>query len=156
MTIRPTPAAAVAVAAKHRTVRQLRDTHRALRAERLRVCRWRRLLRARMDLAAAALAMPEPLGHVVGHVPVAAQVDLPMVLGLVEALSTGGPEGEVDRLEQLRGLDRRLAAYESTVVDLLREVAAELLDRLVADAVTADVVPRPTGDRTMGHTVHWT
>ncbi len=47
--------------------RELRDTHRALRAERLRVSRRRRLLRARMDLTAAAVAVPEPLGDAVGH-----------------------------------------------------------------------------------------
>ena len=41
-----------------RTVRHLRDTHRSLRAERLRVVHWRRLVRARMELAAAAVALP--------------------------------------------------------------------------------------------------
>jgi hypothetical protein len=138
-------------------VRELRERHRALRAERLRVSHWRRLLRARTDLAAAALAMPEPLGHAAGHaLPADARTDLPMVLGLVEALSTGGPEGEVDRLEDLRALDRRLATYESTVVRVLRDVADELLERLVAEAVAPGVVPRPTVRGTMGHTVPWT
>jgi hypothetical protein len=138
------------------TVRGLRDTHRALRAERVRVAHWRRLVRARMDLAAAALAMPGPLGVVGGAVPLAAQAGLPAVLGLVDAVSTGGPEGEVDRLEHLRALDRRLAAYETAVVGVLRDVADELLERLVRDAVMADAVPRPTRDGTMGHTVTWT
>jgi hypothetical protein len=138
-------------------VRDLRDRHRELRAERLRVSHWRRLLRARMDLAAAALAMPEPLGRAVGHaLPSGAHTDLPLVLGLVDALSTGGPEGEVDRLEHLRDLDRRLEAYESAVVGALRDVADELLERLVAEAVAPDVVPRPTAGGTMGHTVPWT
>jgi hypothetical protein len=140
-----------------RTVTRLRETHRALRAERLRVGQWRGLLRARMNLAAAALAMPEPLGQVVGHdLPAGARSDLPPVLGLVDAVSAGGPEGEVDRLEELRALDLRLAAYESTVVRALRDVADELLERLVADALAADVVPRPTAARPMGHTVPWT
>jgi hypothetical protein len=144
MTVGPTPS-------------ELRDTHRALRAEQLRVSHWRRLLRARMDLAAAAVAMPEPLGDAVGHaVPAEAQSQLPMVLGLVNAVSTGGPEGEVDRLEQLRLLDRRLAAYESTVVGVLREVADEALERLLADVVAPGVVPRATVGRPMGHTVPWT
>jgi hypothetical protein len=140
-----------------RTVQHLRDTHRSLRAERLRVAQWRRLVRARMELAASAVAMPEPLGDVVGHgVPAAAHADLPLLLGLAEAVSAGGPEGEIDRLESLRALDRRLAAYESTVARALRDLADELLERVLADAVPVPVGARPTPPIAMGHTVTWT
>jgi hypothetical protein len=139
------------------TVGLLRETHRSLRAERQRVAHWRRLVRARMDLAAAAVALPEPLGDAVGHaVPAAAQADLPLLLGLADALSTGGPEGEVDRLETLRALDRRLAGYESTVARALRDLADELLERVLADARPVAAAARPTPPSPMGHTVPWT
>jgi hypothetical protein len=140
-----------------RTVTHLRGTHRSLRAERLRVAHWRRLVRARMDLAAASVALPEPLGDVVGHADgAAAHADLPTLLGLADAVSTGGPEGEIDRLESLRALDRRLATYEATVARALRDLADELLERVLADAVPAAAGARPTPLSTMGHTVTWT
>jgi hypothetical protein len=139
------------------TVRHLRDTHRSLRAERLRVAQWRRLVRARMELAAAAVAMPGPLGDAVVHaVPAAAHAGLPLLLGLADAVSTGGPEGEIDRLERLRALDRRLAAYESTVAGALRDLADELLERVLADAVPVLAGAGPTPPSPMGHTVPWT
>ncbi|WNB85887.1 hypothetical protein [Cellulomonas sp. ATA003] len=79
---------------------------RALRAERSRVTHWRRLVRARMDLAVAALVLPEALGP---------DADVPDLLALVDAVSAGGPQGELDRLESLRDLDARLARHAQGV-----------------------------------------
>lgn len=75
---------------------------RALRAERSRVTHWRRLVRARMDLAVAALVLPEALEP---------GGDVPDLLALLDAVSAGGPQGELDRLESLRELDASLARH---------------------------------------------
>lgn len=111
-----------------------RHTPAALRTERVRVAHWRRLVRARMDLAAAAVAVPEALGeHVRDLLPAGVDDDLPTHVGLVDAVSAGGPAGEIDRLEALRELDRRLARYEVVVVHRLR----------LADAGRLAPHPRP-------------
>ncbi|NMR18711.1 hypothetical protein [Cellulomonas fimi] len=114
----------------------LRHSRRALRAERARVARWRRLLRARMDLAVAAALMPDPLGYDTGGVlPVDAGAGLPSAVELVSAVRDGAPPAELDRLESLRELDRRLATYESTVVRALHGTTDEFIRRLAMDPV---------------------
>ncbi|GAA2720357.1 hypothetical protein [Cellulomonas aerilata] len=141
------------------SVKDLRDTHRSLRAERLRVTGWRRLVRARMGL------VPEPLADAAGQTPgrtlrqtlaPGGYGDLPLPVGLLEAVGTGGPEGGGDRLESLRALDRRLAAYESTVAAAMRGVADELVERALVDGLPGVVHARPTAPSPMGHTVTWT
>lgn len=134
------------------TLRTVPHAHAALRAERVRVGHWRRLVRARMDVAAAAVAVPEPLGgDVFGVLPDDAP-DAPSHLALLDAVSTGGPEGEIDRLEALRTLDERLARYELTVTRALHAAVGAGLPR---QAGVGDREPgghRP-GPGPMGQTV---
>jgi hypothetical protein len=114
----------------------LRHSRRALRAERARVARWRRLLRARMDLAVASAAMPDPLGQdPIDMLPVGADDGLPSAIELVSAVRDGAPPAELDRLESLRALDRRLATYETTVSRALSGTTDEFIRRLAMDPV---------------------
>lgn len=112
----------------------LRYSRRALRIERTRVARWRQLLRARIDLAVATAALPEPLGQdPSGVLPVGAERDLPCHLELVCAVLDGAQPAELDRLGELRDLDHRLASYESTVSQALGGATDEFIRQLAMD-----------------------
>lgn len=112
----------------------LRSSRRALRVERARVAHWRRLLRARIDLAVASATLPEPLGQdASGVLPTGAERDLPCHLELVCAVLDRGPTPELDRLGELRALDRRLASYESTVGQALGGATDEFVRQLATD-----------------------
>src|SRR5665647_2192951 len=83
-----------------RTVADLRRSRRALRAESAQLGRWRRLVRARMDLALATSMAPEPLGlETLGLLPPHVGDDLPMYKELLERGDVLFREGEPgDRL----------------------------------------------------------
>ncbi|MCL3859550.1 hypothetical protein [Actinotalea sp. K2] len=119
--------------------------HRALRAERGQLVRWRRLLRARLDLTVAALAPPEPLGTLSWDVLPAGQHRLPAHVDLVSAVSATPPRDTVDLMEQLRSLDRTLAAYGDQLDAILEDLAGQTL-QLVASEVDASPAP-PAGAR---------
>ncbi|RYV50594.1 hypothetical protein [Pengzhenrongella frigida] len=111
----------------------MRSSRRALRVERSRIVHWRRLLRARIDLAVASAALPEALGQDrLGVLPVDIERDLPDDLELTDAVLAGRPTGELDRLGDLRALDRRLASYESTVSQALDSATTEYIRQLAA------------------------
>lgn len=126
----------------------LRSTRRALRGERVRVARWRRLVRARLELAVASATLPGPLGEEATDVlPVLAENDLPTHIELAVALRSGLPDGEVDLIEPLRDLDRRLARYAETVEEALARTTEELICRLATDPAATlrvyDAAPDP-------------
>src|SRR5690606_31247203 len=112
---------------------ELRRARRLLRAERSRIGQWRRLVRARLDLAVAAAAQPEPLGQEADVLPVGPETDLPMHAELVTQVLGGGPSIDLDRLEALRDLDRRLARYEEAVSIALDTATSEFIRRVAAD-----------------------
>lgn len=94
----------------------LSRARRALRAEQLRIARWRRIVQARLELEVATIAAPDPIGlgpelldltDVPLHAP--AQGDL------AGALPANDPGAAVRSLPELRDLDRRLAAYEDRI-----------------------------------------
>jgi hypothetical protein len=112
----------------------VRSSRWALRLERTRIRHWRRLVRARIDLAVASAVLPEPLGQdAAGVLPVDIERDLPDDIELTNAVLVGLPERELDRLGELRALDRRLASYESTVSEALVGATAEYIRQLVVD-----------------------
>lgn len=112
---------------------ELRGARRALRAERAAVIRWRRLVRARLDLALAATVPVEPLGMLAAeHLPEGAGVEVPMHGELAAALLVDAPTHEVAQLGQLRDLDQRLRRYELALDDALRSAT----DAFVADLAT--------------------
>jgi hypothetical protein len=117
-----------------RTVADLRRSRRALRAESARLGRWRRLVRARMDLALAASMAPEPLGvEAFGLLPPHVGDDLPMYGELLEAVQVAHGGDEVWRLERLRDFDGRLAEYQASVDTTLDATTAEFVRRLSFD-----------------------
>lgn len=112
---------------------------RALRAERARVGWWRRLLRARMDLAVAQAAGPQPLGEGVAfQLPIEVSVEVPRPAEL-GALLAGPGASDVGRLSELRELDERLARYEAGVDDALDRATERLVSCLTDDAAASAV-----------------
>jgi hypothetical protein len=110
---------------------------RALRAERARVSWWRRLVRARMDLAVAQAAGPQPLGETVAfELPLDVSLDVPPATQLGSLLATPGSAGDVGRLPELRALDERLARYEAGVDDAIERATARLVECLTHEVVT--------------------
>jgi len=82
-------------------------------------------VRSRIEVAVAAATMPDPLGQdPLPYLGVDVQNLLPMQVELETALRSGLPIGEIDRLDLLRDLDRRLCAYQQSVATAL-ELATE-------------------------------
>jgi hypothetical protein len=116
------------------SVAELRSNRRALRAERARAARWRRLVSARIDLAVASAAPPEELGvdltlllHGVVHTPPPAREDLNRVL------RQGLPISEIRHLGLLRQLDEQLASYQRDLDAVLAATTSRFIDRLIVD-----------------------
>ena len=109
---------------------------RALRAERARVGWWRRLVRARMDLAVAQAAAPQPLGETVAfQLPLDVSLDVPPAAQLGSLLGAPSAPSDVGRLPELRALDERLARYEAGVDDAIDRATARLVECLTHDLV---------------------
>ncbi|WP_444664439.1 hypothetical protein ACT17Q_02185 [Cellulomonas sp. CW35] len=125
-------------------VRSLRLDRRALRAESQRVGWWRRLVRARLDLALAAAARPAPLGE-----DVAFQLPLDVTLGVprmgeLERLLPDLQPSDMPAIDRLRALDEQLALYEQGVTEALARTTDRLISRLADHPASAgDVVATP-------------
>jgi hypothetical protein len=132
--------------ATEQRVRDLRLDRRALRAERARVGWWRRLVRARLDLAVAQVARPQTLGEDVAfQLPVDVGVDVPRPTELASVL-TGTPATELVALDALRALDAQLARYEEGVTSALSDTTEQLITRLAADpGATTACLQEPIG-----------
>lgn len=110
-----------------------RAARRALRAEKAQLLRWRRLLRARLDLAVAAYAPPDTLGAMSWDILPEAQLSLPhpqQLLALVRLSSTD--EDQVALMQKLRDLDRQLAEYEEHIDAALEESTQQIVGALAA------------------------
>jgi len=115
-------------------VSDLRLDRRALRAEHARVTWWRRLVRARLDLAVAQAARPQTLGEEVAfQLPLEVGVGVPRPAALASVL--GGPEPVADaaRLDELRALDAQLSTYAAGVDAALVRATDRLIARLAVD-----------------------
>lgn len=130
-------------------LRDLQLERRALRAERDRVVWWRRVVRARMDLAVAGAASPGALGEEVAFVlALDVSLQVPRPGELHEALPPGDAGRDVGLLPSLRTLDQRLATYEAGVAQALECTTRRLVERLTDDP-TAALRPRTAvGDAT--------
>ncbi|MCV2393184.1 hypothetical protein OEB99_02585 [Actinotalea sp. M2MS4P-6] len=109
------------------------STRRAVRAERAEVVRWRRLLRARLDLLVASFAPPEPLGAMGWDVLPDAQLRLPSSEELHQAIAEREQADRVTAMRQLRVLDRRLSAYADELDRALEQSTESLVMALVAE-----------------------
>jgi hypothetical protein len=109
-------------------------TRRTVRAERSAVVRWRRLLRARLDLLVATYAPPDELGAMGWDVLPRAQAAAPIGDELRAALGTCDHEtDQVAAMRRLRDLDRRLAAYADDLDRALDATTEALIMRLVTN-----------------------
>ena len=149
-------------AVEHR-VRDLRLDRRALRAEHARVTWWRRLVRARLDLAVAQAAQPPSLGEDMAfQLPPEIGVEVPRPAVLAAVLGTGrgsstwpelsagygsGQEGVGPvhlRLDELRALDEQLARYGEGVAAALARATENLISRLAQEpSQTLAGLPEP-------------
>ncbi|MDT0166555.1 hypothetical protein Q9R32_13410 [Actinotalea sp. AC32] len=102
-------------------------TRRALRAERAQLAHWRRLLRARLDLAVGALAPPEPLGTLSWDLVPGVEGLLPSAADLADAVATDQPDDVVDLMTRLRRLDRALGRYAARLDEALESTTDELV-----------------------------
>lgn len=109
-----------------------RATRRALRAERAQLLRWRRLLRARLDLAVAAYAPPDTLGAMSWDIVPEAQMALPHPQDLLDAVRAADENDQVALMQRLRVLDRQLADYEAHLDAALERSTQEILSTLAA------------------------
>lgn len=127
-------------------VRDLRLDRRALRAEQALVGWWRRLVRARLDLAVASAARPTALGEDIAfQLPVEVGVRVPRPPEL-DAVLGGSSPSELEDLEALRSLDARLASYEQGVHEALATTTEALIARLASDpAATAELASEALG-----------
>ncbi|NTW39740.1 MAG: hypothetical protein HGA44_07600 [Cellulomonadaceae bacterium] len=114
-------------------------TRRVLRAEKAELTRWRRLLRARLDLTVASFAPPEILGAMSWDLLPEAQLALPLPQSLHEVVSVDADVDRVALMRRLRDLDRELAAYGAELDVALEQCTEDL----VADLMAPDRGPRP-------------
>ncbi|WP_225752856.1 hypothetical protein [Actinotalea sp. Marseille-Q4924] len=119
-----------------------RAARRTLRAERAQLSHWRRLLRARLDLAVAGFAPPEPLGAFTWELVPDAVVLLPRAQELAEAIRMSDDGDVVDLLTTLRRLDRMLSRYADDLDVAIEETTQLLLAEQAAQPLGAS----PVGD----------
>lgn len=116
---------------EHSATTLLRDRRRALRDERARVVYWRRLVRARLDVALAVITIPDAPGldahELLGP---AGGSDVPRHVELLRALGGCLPMAEVHQLESLRDLDERLSRYEAEVDYAFAEATDRFVEHL--------------------------
>ena len=109
-----------------------RTARRSLRAEKAQLLRWRRLVRARLDLAVAAFAPPEPLGEATWDLVPEAEFGLPMAHDLASAIHVDLPMDAVSLMEELRSLDRRLAVYGAEIDSALETSTQQIVHHMAA------------------------
>ena len=119
-----------------------RGESRSLRAEKAQLAHWRRLLRARLDLAVASFAPPEPLGAVEWDRLPSAHDDLPTTSDLTSAVAVVTPIDPVELMNRLRSFDRLLAAYGDELDDALEVTTTRVVHEL---ATHTRPRPAPTG-----------
>jgi hypothetical protein len=116
-----------------------RAARRALRAEKAQLLRWRRLVRARLDLAVAAFAPPDTLGAMSWDLVPDAQMNLPTPHDLLNAIRLPAGADQVALMRQLRDLDRRLAAYGAEIDAALEVSTHQIVHQLASpDASSGD------------------
>lgn len=116
-----------------------RAVRRALRAEKAQLLRWRRLVRARLDLVVASYAPPDTLGAMSWDILPEAQMSLPHPQDLIATVRVAGATDEVALMQHLRELDRQLADYGAHL-DSALEMSTQQIMRHMA---TPSAVPTP-------------
>ena len=104
-----------------------RAARRALRAEKAQLLRWRRLLRARLDLAVASYAPPDTLGAMSWEILPDAQMSLPHPQDLLAVMRVTPGADQVALMQRLRTLDQQLAAYGERLDAAIEESTEQIL-----------------------------
>lgn len=115
-----------------------RAVRRSLRAERAQLLRWRRLLKARLDLAVASYAPPDMLGAMSWDILPDAQMALPHPQELLDAVRPAPEDDQVGLMQRLRELDRQLAVYQAHVEEALEHSTQEILGACASGGVEDD------------------
>lgn len=113
-----------------------RAARRALRAEKAQLLRWRRLLRARLDLAVASYAPPDTLGAMSWDILPDAQMSLPHPQDLIAVVRVSPDDDQVALMQRLRALDRQLAAYGAHLDAALEDSTQQILGTVAGAAET--------------------
>ncbi len=142
------------------SLRNLREYRRRLSTEEQRVSYWRRLVQARLDIAAAGRT-GQPLGpkqivaalgesyRAAGHnafTPIESYDDLPPLPDLVSLWSTplvpGGSEGDSGTITALSEAEMMLSTYRNALHRRLDTATGELIRRYKVDpTLCLDVLP---------------
>jgi hypothetical protein len=109
-----------------------RAARRALRAEKAQLLRWRRLLRARLDLAVASYAPPDTLGAMSWDILPDAQLSLPRPQELLAVVRVSPAQDQVALMQRLRALDRQLADYQAHLDAALEESTQQIMGTFAA------------------------
>ncbi|HEY3437533.1 MAG TPA: hypothetical protein VGK35_07590 [Actinotalea sp.] len=115
-----------------------RTARRSLRAEKAQLLRWRRLLRARLDLAVAAFAPPQPLGEATWELLPEAEFGLPLPAQLMEAIQTDSDGDQVALMHHLRHLDDLLAAYGAEIDSALESSTQQIVRSMAVTVRRSD------------------
>jgi len=121
-----------------------RAARRALRAEKAQLLRWRRLVRARLDLAVAAFAPPDTLGAMSWELVPSAQMKLPTPHDLLAAIRLPSEADQVALMRQLRELDRRLAEYGAEIDAALESSTHQIVHELASPEAVSTTEPGDT------------
>lgn len=105
---------------------------RALRDERDQLLRWRRLVRARLDLTVARFAPPRPLGTLSWDLLPGGDAALPRAEHLDDVLGPATDEDAIELMRRLRAIDHELARYGSALDTALDEHTQRLLELIAA------------------------
>lgn len=106
----------------------LRHRRIEMRRELARVRWWRRLVRARHDLAIARLARVEDMERLgLDDAWEALAADAPTASELADAVWEGAEESPTASVETLAALDARLESYEARVSDNMENVTAQMV-----------------------------
>ncbi|WP_084128203.1 hypothetical protein [Demequina sp. NBRC 110055] len=112
-------------------IADLRHRRREMRRELARVRWWRRLVRARQDLAIAQLADADELERLgVSDEWEALAADAPTVSELADAVWPEPAKPAPSSVEALAALDARLESYETRVADNLESVTQQMVRAL--------------------------
>lgn len=129
----------------HAGLAELRRTRTLLRSEMTTLVHWRRLIRARIDLAVATVLLPDQISPDVREIlPLDHHEPLPEHEFLAQMVRGSSTTSEVFQLGELRKAEKQLLEYSGTVRRSLEFTTSQLVFRLAQDPYSAITLLRPT------------
>ncbi len=116
---------------------QATASRRSVQVERTEASRWRRLVRARLDLLVAEYARPADLGS--AQVPLSVDAPpAPATATMLAAVSGSTASDRVTHMHVLRDLDHQLSRYVEALDKELDLSTERLIHKLLADELGLD------------------